>query len=44
MFRWFDKVLKDKMDPLGIECTIVETITGHENVAFEIVKRHLKPE
>lgn len=39
----FGKLLKDKMDPLGIECKIVETMARNENVVFEFVRDHLKP-
>lgn len=35
----FGKVLKDKMDPLGIECGIVETMSRNENVVFEFVSK-----
>ncbi len=35
----FGKVLKDKMDPLDIQCEIVETIRANENVIFEFVQQ-----
>lgn len=38
----FGKALKDKMDPLGIPCEIVETIRAHENVVFEFVRKHFE--
>lgn len=35
----FGKVLKDKMDALGIPNELVETIRGHEDVVFAFVKK-----
>ncbi|NBV21401.1 MAG: alpha/beta hydrolase [Proteobacteria bacterium] len=34
----FGKVLKDKMDALGIPCGLVETVRASENVIFEFVR------
>lgn len=34
----FGKVLKDRMDALGIPCELVETLRANENVIFEFVR------
>ncbi len=34
----FGKVLKDKMDALGLPCELVETVRGSENIIFEFVR------
>ena len=36
----FGKVLKDRMDELGIPCELVETLRANENVIFEFVRKH----
>lgn len=38
----FGKALKDRMDPLGIPCQIVETIRNNEGVVFEFVKKEFE--
>ena len=37
----FGKVLKDRMDALGIPCELVPTVRANDNVVFDFIKKHL---